>query len=230
MTLRNIGRVAATFIITLAFGISLAQVGDAEAEALAKLEQMTSSVNSFVADVRFDADDVESLIELWDDFDEVGSAYEDDDDEIVDFGTIMASAEYKSWASSRGLDSEDWLRKTTRITMILYREQMLQGAASVPAQMDQQLAMLEQQREQLGEEMYQQIKQSTEESFAYFGKIVDLAKELPEPTAAESAVLDSYRDELMALMSEDEDDEYYEDYEDYGDEDYEDYGEDDYED
>jgi len=230
MILRNITRIAAAAIITLASGISLAQVGDAEAEALAKLEQMTSSVNSFVADVRFDADDVESLIDLWDDFDEVGSAYEDEDDEFVDFETIMASAEYKSWASSHGLDSEDWLRKSTRITMILYREQVLEGAASMPAQMDEQLAMLEQQREQLGEEMYQQIKQSTEESFAYFGKIVELAKELPEPTAAESAVLDSYRSELMALMSEDEDDDYYEDYEDYGDEDYEDYGDDDYED
>ena len=180
------------------------------------LEAIVVEVNDFVGDVRFNEADVVSLIELWEEYDEFGQAIEDDDEETVDFDEILADPEYRQWAASHGLDAKDWLQKTVRITMTMFREQMLQSAVLAPQQIEQQLKAIEQQREQLGEEMYQQMKQMMEASAATSKKIAETASELPEATASEMVALDSHRDQLMMLMmSDDEEDEYgYE--EDYG--------------
>lgn len=180
------------------------------AETIRKFEAMVVEVNDFVGDARFNDTDVVSLIELWDEYSEFGQMEEDDDDdEILDFDEILADPQYRQWAVSHGLNAEDWLRKTVRITMTLYREQMLQGAAEAPQQIEQQLVMIEQQREQLDEEMYQQMKQMMEASAAMSKKMAATASELPEATASEMAALESHRDQLMMLMaSDDEYDEY----------------------
>ena len=180
------------------------------------LEAIVVEVSDFVGDVRFNEADVVSLIELWEEYDEFGQAIEDDDEETVDFDEILADPEYRQWAASHGLDAKDWLQKTVRITMTMFREQMLQSAVLAPQQIEQQLKAIEQQREQLGEEMYQQMKQMMEASAATSKKIAETASELPEATASEMVALDSHRDQLMMLMmSDDEEDEYgYE--EDYG--------------
>ena len=187
-------------------------VEQATEEALETLDQMSVAVNKFVGDVRFDESDVRSLIELWDEYVEFG---EDDDgtDDAIDFESVLNDDTYLRWAESHGLEAEDWARKTVRITMMIYREQMLEAARVMPEQMAQQMAMLEGQREQLGEEMYQQMKQGMEESAKYGNAIAENARSLPEPTAAEQAVLDKYRAELMMLMeSEDDGEEYYDEY------------------
>jgi hypothetical protein len=200
--------------------VVLAQdVDQATREALDKLDQMSVEVNNFVGDVRFDEKDVTSLIELWEEYSAFGEdEYEADDD--IDFESMLDDGRYVGWAASHNLDAEDWARKTVRITMMLYREQMLEAAKMMPEQMAQQMAMIEEQRDQLGEEMYQQIKQGMEESAKYGKAIENNARSLPEPTAAEQAILDKYRAELMMLMeSDDDEDEYYDDeyYEDEGD-------------
>jgi hypothetical protein len=200
--------------------VVLAQdVDQATREALDKLDQMSVEVNNFVGDVRFDEKDVTSLIELWEEYSAFGEdEYEADDD--IDFESMLDDGRYVGWAASHNLDAEDWARKTVRITMMLYREQMLEAAKMMPEQMAQQMAMIEEQRDQLGEEMYQQIKQGMEESSKYGKAIENNARSLPEPTAAEQAILDKYRAELMMLMeSDDDEDEYYDDeyYEDEGD-------------
>lgn len=190
-------------------------------DALDKLDQMSVEVNSFVSDVRFDESDVKSLIDLWEEYSEIGeNEYESEED--INFESILNDDRYLQWAESHSLDADDWARKTVRITMILYREQMLEAAKIMPEQMAQQMAMIEEQREQLGEEMYQQIKQGMEESAQYSKAIAENARSLPQPTAAEQAILDKYRAELMMLMeSDDEDeDEYYGDDEYYEDEEY----------
>ena len=186
------------------------------AESHKTLEAIVVEVKDFVGDVRFNEADVVSLIELWEEYDEFGQAIEDDDEETVDFDEILADPEYRQWAASHGLDAKDWLQKTVRITMTMFREQMLQSAVLAPQQIEQQLKTIEQQREQLGEEMYQQMKQMMEASAAMSKKIAETASELPEATASEMVALDSHRDQLMMLMmSDDEEDEYgYE--EDYG--------------
>lgn len=223
---KNVRKCLAAALITLVPVTVFAQdVEQAAEEAVQTLERMSVEVNRFVGDVRFDESDVRSLIELWDEYNQFGEDTDESDDEI-DFDMMINDDAYRRWAASHGLKAEDWARKTVRITMALYREQMLAAAKVMPEQMAQQMAMLEEQRDQLGEEMYRQIKQGMEESAKYGEAIAENARSLPKPTTAEQAILDKYRAELMMLMeSDDEDEEYYDDYE--GDE-Y--YGEDEYDD
>ncbi len=190
-------------------------------QTIAEMNDMVIAVNEFAGGVRFDESDVESLIEHWDEYSEFG---DDSDEDDIDFDTILSDSEYRSWAASRSLDADDWLRKTFRITMVLYREQVLQSAAMMPEQLAEQIEMIEQQREQLGEEMYQQLKASMETSSQYSEMVVDAVKELPQATPSEVAVLESYRDDLAMIMSSEDEDEYFDDYEE--DEKYEEYDED----
>ncbi len=216
MTVRKLLNVALIALVPVA--VFAQDVEQAAEEALESLDQMSVEVNNFVGDVRFDESDVKSLIELWEEYTEFEEDdYESDDD--FDFESVLDDDAYLSWAASHGLEAEDWARKTVRITMMLYREQMLEAARVMPEQMAQQMAMIEGQREQLGEEMYQQMKQGMEESARYGNAIAENARSLPEPTAAEQAILDKYRAELMTLMeSDDEGEEYYDEY--YEDEEY----------
>ncbi len=215
-------KLLAVLLIAVAPPVVVAQdVEQATREALDKLDQMSVEVNNFVGGVRFDEKDVTSLIDLWEEYTAFGEEEYDSDDDI-DFESMLEDDRYLGWAASHNLDAEDWARKTVRITMMLYREQMLEAAKIMPEQMAQQMAMIEEQREQLGEEMYQQIKQGMEESARYGKAIEQNARSLPEPTAAEQALLDKYRAELMMLMeSDDGEDDYYEE-EYYEDEEYSD--------
>ena len=189
------------------------------------IEAIVAEVNEFVADVRFDESDIKKLIELWDEFDEFGEAYDGEDDEIINFSDMLADPEYRAFASSYGLDPDDWLRKSVRITMVMAREAILEGAAAMPQQMEEQLEMLEQQREQYGEEVYQQMKEAMENSAEMTNAIVEAAKRYPQATADEAKLLEIYREQLTALMSEDDEDEWG-----YDDEYYDDEYEDDYDD
>ena len=218
----NLRKLLAVVLIAVAPIAVFAQDAEqATKEALDKLDQMSVEVNSFVGDVRFNEGDVKSLIDLWEEYSEIGeNEYESEED--IEFESILNDDRYLQWAESHSLDADDWARKTVRITMMLYREQMLEAANVMPEQMAQQMAMIEEQREQLGEEMYQQIKQGMEESAQYGKAVAENARSLPQPTAAEQAILDKYRAELMMLMeSDDEDeDEYYGDDDYYEDEEY----------
>jgi signal transduction histidine kinase len=218
----NLRKLLAVVLIAVAPIAVFAQDAEqATKEALDKLDQMSVEVNSFVGDVRFNESDVKSLIDLWEEYSEIGeNEYESEED--IEFESILNDDRYLQWAESHSLDADDWARKTVRITMMLYREQMLEAANAMPEQMAQQMAMIEEQREQLGEEMYQQIKQGMEESAQYGKAVAENARSLPQPTAAEQAILDKYRAELMMLMeSDDEDeDEYYGDDDYYEDEEY----------
>ena len=219
-------------ILALAF-VPVVASAQYEDETEARLEAIVAEVNEFVADVRFDESDIQKLIELWDEFNEFGEAYEDDDDEFINFSEILADSEYRNFASSYGLDPDDWLRKSVRITMVMAREAILQGAAAMPQQMQAQLEMLEQQREQYGEEVYQQMKEAMENSAELTNTLVETAKKYPQATQAEAKLLETYKDQLTALMSEDDeeewgDDEYYDD--EYYDDEYEDDYDEDYDD
>lgn len=202
----------------------LAQDYSAEMQqAVAALDDMVEKVNEFVGDVRFDEADVSSVIVLWDEFDQF-EPEEEDEDETFDFSEILGDDEYRSWARSHDLDPDEWLRKAVRISMTLYREQVLSSAQQMPQYLADQLAILEEQREQLGEDMYRQIKQGMEETGRLGDAMLASARRLPEPTSAEQAALDRYRDELMALMMADEEGEDYGEDVDFGyDEDDEDF-------
>lgn len=190
-------------------------------DAIAEMEAMVSGMSAFIGDVRFNESDVVSLIELWDEFDAIeGLADDEDESEAMDFDAILEDPAYQAFAGSHDLDGRDWLRKVMRITMALYREQVLESAAHMPQQYEEQMRMIEAQKDQLGEDMYAQMKAAMDEGRVFVDLLVSTAKRLPQPTAAEAEVLDTYREQLNLLLM-DADDEFVE--EDWGGEDDEDY-------
>jgi hypothetical protein len=213
----------AAILIVLGFSsvVSAQSEDEAIAEEMQELNKLVTEVQEIAGNVRFDEADVESLIRLWPEFDELSQMADNDDDEdSIDFKAMLADPAYRQWAASHDLDAEDWMRKTVRIMMILYREQMLQSVALAPQQIQKQMEMIEQQRAQIGEEIYQQMKQTMESSAAMSKYMEEAVRKMPEATAAEDAVLDKHRDELMMLMMSEDDGEYDED--EYGyDEEYE---------
>ena len=201
----------ALFVLANFPGVVFPQSEDeAVEEAKRKLDKLAAEVQEIAGGVRFDEADVESVIELWPEFDEFSQMMDDDyGDDSIEFKAILADPTYLQWASSHGLDAEDWMRKTVRIMMTLYREQTLQTIALAPQRIQEQLEMMEQQRDQMGEELYQQMKQAIESSAAMSKYMEEAVRKMPEATAAEEAVLDKYRDDLMMLMMSDEDEDEY---------------------
>jgi hypothetical protein len=216
-------KVLVAFVTALCASIAVAQM-DFEG-AIADTNKMVSEVNEFIADIRFDEGDIQKMVELWADY-ESNQTYEPgEDDNELNFDKVISDPKYRSWAASHGLDAEDFMRKTTRITMMLFAEQMQASMAMMREQMPEQLAMIEAQKDQVGEELYQQMKQGMEESQRYSEMIAESWSKLGKPTAAEQRALDAYRDELTTLMESDDEDEYGDEY--YGDEYYdEEYDED----
>jgi len=189
-------------------------------DAIAEMEAMVSGMSAFIGDVQFRESDVVSLIELWDEFDAIEGLDAEEESEAMDFDAILGDPAYQAFASSHDLDGRDWLRKAMRITMALYREQVLESATRMPQQYEQQMQMIEAQKDQLGEDMYEQMKAAMDEGRVFVDLLVSTAKRLPQPTAAEAEVLDAYREQLNLLLM-DADDEFVE--EDWGGEDDEDY-------
>lgn len=219
-TVQNILGVALSILMPLSAN---AQDAYAEMERAEKnVEQMLEAAGAFMGDVRFNEYDVTSLINLWGEWNEIGNTSEDEDDEFIDFESIIKDSEYRQWAASHDLDADAWLRKTMRISLSLYRQEMLAAAEAMPEQIREQLDMIEQQRHQLGEELFLQMKQGLEATAQYSTNIAESFRHLPETTAEERALLDQYRGELMMMMNSDD-----EDYDDYSE--FENYEADDYE-
>jgi hypothetical protein len=195
-------------------GVLSAQSGhDPVADPTLEFEAMVREVKEFVGNVRFDEGDVESLIEHYPELSALEPmATDTEEDETFDFKEILADPAYRSWAAANGLDAEDWLRKSTRIMMALFREQLLASAAMMPHQMQQQMAMVEEQRAQLGDEMYNEMKKSLEAGVEIQKRMEAAARDLPQPIPAEQAALDAHRDELIPLLQSNDDEDWDDEY------------------
>jgi hypothetical protein len=178
---------------------------EAVQEAMQQFDEMITKIANFTIDVRFTEGDLESYISHFDEF----SSFEgqDAEEEIVDFKDVLADPEYRSWAAERGLDPDAWLRKSTRISMVLMRDQMQASAEMMRSQLPQQMAMIDEQCKEVDEDVCQQMKQAMATNLAMFEKQGKAWEKLPEPTAAERALLVEHADELHAVMMGDEEDE-----------------------
>ncbi|MGB3565277.1 MAG: hypothetical protein WBC09_19665 [Thermoanaerobaculia bacterium] len=163
-----------------------------------------ADVNEFVGEVRFDEGDLRSLLDNWDDFSVIGENLKKDSEEgseeMPDFGEILEDEDYRRWASQAGVDPEDWLRKSMRIFATMMRGQVLSNMAIAEAQLPAQMERFEAQRSEIGEEMYQQLKQAMENTLATMKNMTEAAGQLPEPSAAEKVLLDKYNTELSAAF------------------------------
>ena len=164
-----------------------------------QFEEWTKTLSEFVKDVRFNEKDVQNLISQWDDFNSFGEEQDTDEEEYIDFNSILNDSAYRSWAQSRGLDSETWLKKTMRIMAMIMRTQIAASKSESQFDMTAQLAEIEKMRAQVGEEMYLQMKQAMAAGAAAMQGIDNSYKHLPVPTDSEKILLIKYNDQLMNL-------------------------------
>jgi hypothetical protein len=165
-----------------------------------EFQEWAKSLSEFVKDVRFNEKDIQDFINLWGDFSAFGDNQgSDNEEEYVDFNSILNDSAYRSWAKSKGLDSNDWLKKSMRITAVMMQTQMEENMSGGQFDMKEQLVELEKMREQMGEEMYLQMKQALEAGAAAMQGLDNSYKELPVPTASEKILLVKYNNQLMNM-------------------------------
>ena len=165
-----------------------------------EFQEWAKTLSEFVKDVRFNEKDMQDFINLWGDFSTFGDNQDSgNEEEYVDFNSILNDSAYRSWAKSKGLDSNDWLKKSMRITAVMMQTQMEENMSGGQFDMKEQLVELEKMREQMGEEMYLQMKQALEAGAAAMQGLDNSYKELPVPTASEKILLVKYNNQLMNM-------------------------------
>ena len=181
--------------VSPAIGQSYQDESDPSSE---EFQEWAKSLSEFVKDVRFNEKDMQDFLNQWDDFNSLGEEH-GTDEEYIDFNSILNNTAYRSWAKSKGLDSEKWLKKSMRITAMMMKTSIEESKSEGHFDMTAQLAEIEKMREQMGEEMYQQMKQAMEAGAAAMQGLDESYKELPEPTASERILLVKYKEQLMNL-------------------------------
>lgn len=196
-------------VVVLATVVAAQTMEQTVVETQARFAAWVDDVNEFVGDVRFDEGDLRSLLDNWEDFSAFGESLREDaeegSEEMPDFKEILANEEYRSWAAQAGVDAEDWLRKSMRIVATTMRGQVLTNMALVEEQLPAQMEMIESQRSQMGDEMYEQMKEAMEMTLVTMKNMTETAGQLPEPTDAEQRLLDKYETELTDAMMDEED-------------------------
>ena len=172
---------------------------DALTESSQQFAQWTKSLADFVRDVRFNEEDMQSFINLADDFNSFGAEQDNMDGEYVDFNTILNDPDYLSWAMSKNINSDMWLKKTMRIIAVMMQTEMEANNSEEQIDLQEQLKELEAMREQMGEEVYQQALRAMTDASAAMQGLDKAYKYLPVPTEAEKGLLAKYREELLSL-------------------------------
>jgi hypothetical protein len=169
-------------------------------ESNRQFEVWAVSLSDFVKDVQFNEEDVQSLITLWKDFTALGGEEGAEDKEYVDFKTILQDEAYRTWAKSKGINGEIWLKKTMRILAVMMRK-TIDEANNAEEQFDMkaQLEELENLRAEMGEEAYQEMKKGIEASAAAMEGLDNAYKHLPVPTDAEKTLLTKYEAQLQEI-------------------------------
>lgn len=198
---------------------------DSMEQSVADFEAAMEVVAQFVSEVEFDEGDIETVLEYWKELDDLDVMSADDDEDspagfAKDVRQILASPEYQTWARGHGLEPEDWLRKSMRITMVMVAQELAGQKEMMAAQRDSYAQMVEQSCAQVDEKTCQQMRQSMKQSLAMGEAMMKAAERIPSATAQETALLEKYGSQLQAVMMADDD------YGDYGSGYEEDYDED----
>lgn len=175
-------------------------------ESTREMEKSMDAMAEFVKDVSFNEKDIKSVIANWREFGALGDEFDDggtvegaDEEETVDFEELLTYPAYRSWAKSKGLDPDTWLKKFMRIQTMLMKEVSSEGMAQGSGLIREQLAELEAQRDQLGEDVYRQMKAAMEAGAAAMGTVNTAYDKLPDPTPAEKKLLERYGEQLKNL-------------------------------
>lgn len=193
-------------VLLTAGGTRAQPYGESVEESNREFMESMAAMAEFVKDVNFNEEDVQSVIENWRDFAAVGEELDDggvvegaDEEETIDFEGFLAYPAYRSWAKSRGLDPDMWMKKFMRIQVMLMKVSAAGGMDKGAEQIRQQLAELEAQRAQLGEDVYRQMKAAMEAGAATMSSVGTAYSNMPDPTSSEKKLLEKYRDQLMDM-------------------------------
>lgn len=189
-----------TIFTFITLSLTSGQSGHAETDqSIDQFQQWAKNLAAFVKDVRFNEQDVQDMIRQWNDFNAFGEKNAVEDEEYLDFKSVLADSAYRTWAESKGINSETWLKKTMRIMAMIMRDEIEKSKSQGNFDMTTQLANIEEMRAQVGEEMYQQMKQAMEAGAQAMKSVTDSCKELPLPTDEEKTLLAKYTEQLKNL-------------------------------
>jgi len=172
-----------------------------------EFKESMEAMGDFVKDVTFDEKDIKDMIAYWEEISTLGDEGEnemvpegEEEEEMIDFQELLTYPEYRSWAKSKGFDPDKWLKKFMRIQVMMMKDSVSAGASEGRAQMEAQLAEFEAQRAQMGEEVYQQMKQAMEAGAAALDDVGSAYQNFPDPTSSEKALIERYREQIMNLQ------------------------------
>jgi len=221
MKLRSICALSVLAVAFAALSIAAPQE-DLVEEFRVDLEVWIEAVGEFISEVSFDEADMRSFLDLYPEFavlmdGEADGAEENWEDEgwneeeeaslaesfqeVID---LLGDPRYLAWAAENGLSSESWMHKSARILILSQRTVMAEYFQMSEAQMQEQVANLEAQREQMGEEMYAAMQAS----ITMMQMTREAWDDLPRPTAAEEQLIAEHMDEIRQLLEGDEEDEW----------------------
>lgn len=205
--IRLVFGVLATLLVGLS-SVSAESLQEEMDQASSQFSQTMGEIGIFIQDVTFNEDDIKSIIKhraaleamddshepSGDDYEEQGGA-----EEVMDFNELINDAEYVSWAKSEGLEPGLWMKKFMRVQIMMMKDELAANTGNIDVEMAEQMAELESQREQMGEAMYQQMKQLLAMSAQSMNMLGHAYDNLPEATSAEKALLQRYHDQLLDL-------------------------------
>ena len=206
-------------------GFAEAQASEeSAATAMAEYEKWINVIAEFTRGVEFDEGNIHDMLQYWPEMDDLAVMNREDDaggtasEFAGDVKEILADSEYQNWARGHGLDPEDWLRKSMRVTSVYIMQQMEAQREMMASQRQSYEAMLEQTCAQVDQETCEQMRATMIQSMATGEAMMGMTEKLPAVTPAELALLQQYGSELESIMSADEEgDDFYSDYEDYED-------------
>lgn len=171
-------------------------------EAQKKFQEWARVTANFIADVTFDRADVDSFIAHYPGFAAVGEAKLEagEEEEMIDYRTILEDPDFRAWAAAEGLSAEPWLKRSVRIMAMTMRDNMQQGLDEAASTLPQQKAMIEQQCAQVDPQTCRQMRQAVELSVLGLERTREAFASLPEASPEERALLEEFGEELAALM------------------------------
>lgn len=218
-------RASVMSLVVLVGGTLIAAAAeDPLARARAEYEEWMEVLAEFTRGVQFDEQDIRDVLDYWPEMNRLSVMTDQEESETAsefasDVREILADSEYRSWARGKGLDPEEWLRKSMRVSSAYMLQQLAAQKEAMAAQQQSYAAMVEESCAQVDEATCAQMRSTLAQSIALSEAMMNAVELLDPPSATEAALLARYGADLEAVMMADDRDDAYDDYEDY--EDYE---------
>ena len=192
---------------------SEADIEKAQEEATRKMEAWLKATVEFSKDIRLTEADFKKWIELAPSFDKIGDGDKEEEDAFEEcfkdgkfsFDYILEHADYAKWTREHGVDPTQWLKRYTRVTMFVMREEGLKHIEMAEKQFPQQLKQIEAMKGQVDEKMYDQMKKGVEAAVASFQRTKKMYTAMPKPTEEEAKLLKQYGARIRQAMGDGED-------------------------